>query len=79
MSNLSVKNLQDGRSASECILRFPKIRFVGVISKIRCLVEDDYNKEIVRLAKIEPSKGVMEHELELFMKKDHVEYGGKQN
>jgi hypothetical protein len=47
MSNLSLENSQDWRSASKYILSLPEIRFVGVISNMGRLIVGDYKKGIV--------------------------------
>ena len=70
MSNLSIENSQDWRSASKYILNLPEIRFVGVISNMGRLIVGDYKKGIVPIAEIDHYKMCMEHALELFMKKD---------
>jgi len=70
MSNLSLENSQDWRSASKYILSLPEIRFVGVISNMGRLIVGDYKKGIVPIAEIDHYKMCMEHALELFMKKD---------
>jgi hypothetical protein len=70
MSNLSLENSQDWRSASQYILSLPEMRFVGVISNMGRLIVGDYKKGIVPIAEIYHYKMCMEHALELFMKKD---------
>lgn len=57
-------------SASQHILSFPEMRFVGVIDNMGNLVTGHYKKGIVPIAKIDQYKICMEHALELFMKKD---------
>jgi hypothetical protein len=70
VSNLSLENSPDWRSASKYILNLPEIRFVGVISNMGRLIVGDYKKGIVPIAEIDHYKMCMEHALEVFMKKD---------
>ena len=70
MSKLTFENIPNWESASKCILSFPGIRFVGVISNLGNLVAGDYKKGIVPIAEMDQYKMCMEHALELFMKKD---------